>query len=276
MGYGSGLSGPSGPAVSSTCNWAGLETFGRGYGHWSLIVSNNIVTSREEKLWWWNGWRHTWSSLVVKPEESLLYIYIPSLYAGPKLKLEVDLALGAQDPSQAGAPDAAQGGAQNSSQAGAQEAAQGGTQDPTQGGAQDAAQSGAQNAQNVAQGGAQGAAQNGTAAAGGAAAGGAAAGGGAAGGAAAGGAAAGLDFGSCPNPGIVFGPGFDGRQENSFLPADMTQFMHGSAQSKFSCTSTLFYCLDRFPVLTSCYTLFDWADHGDKMDRNRHHQRLHV
>jgi hypothetical protein len=53
--------------------------------------------------------------------------------------------------------------------------------------------------------------------------------------AATGGAAAaptGLDFGSCPNAGIVFGPGFDGRKENSFQPADKTQFTQGSALSK--------------------------------------------
>ncbi|KAI9808910.1 MAG: hypothetical protein M1827_007135 [Pycnora praestabilis] len=45
--------------------------------------------------------------------------------------------------------------------------------------------------------------------------------------AAAGGA---LDFGTgCSNPGIVFGAGFDGRKEDSFEPADTTQFTHGSA-----------------------------------------------
>ncbi|KAK5047591.1 hypothetical protein LTR84_006688 [Exophiala bonariae] len=38
-----------------------------------------------------------------------------------------------------------------------------------------------------------------------------------------------LDFGSCTNPAIVFGPGFDGRKEDSFQPADKTQFTHGSA-----------------------------------------------
>ena len=46
-------------------------------------------------------------------------------------------------------------------------------------------------------------------------------------------APAGLDLGSCPNAGIVFEPGFDGRKENSFQPADTTQFQHGSALSKF-------------------------------------------
>ncbi|KAF7507508.1 hypothetical protein GJ744_010439 [Endocarpon pusillum] len=44
-------------------------------------------------------------------------------------------------------------------------------------------------------------------------------------------APAGLDFGFCPNAGIVFGPGFDGRKEDSFQPADTTQFTHGSAQN---------------------------------------------
>lgn len=38
-----------------------------------------------------------------------------------------------------------------------------------------------------------------------------------------------LDFGSCTNPAIEFGPGFDGRKENSFQPADKTEFTHGSA-----------------------------------------------
>jgi hypothetical protein len=77
-----------------------------------------------------------------------------------------------------------------------------------------------------------GEAQNEAAAPAGVAAGGAAAGGAAAGGAAA--PPAGLDFGSCPNAGIVFGPGFDGRKESSFQPADKTQFTQGSALSKLS------------------------------------------
>lgn len=38
-----------------------------------------------------------------------------------------------------------------------------------------------------------------------------------------------LDLGSCTNPAIVFGPGFDGRKEDSFQPADKNQFTHGSA-----------------------------------------------
>ncbi|KAF2807732.1 uncharacterized protein BDZ99DRAFT_391293 [Mytilinidion resinicola] len=38
-----------------------------------------------------------------------------------------------------------------------------------------------------------------------------------------------LDFGSCSNPTIVFGPGFDGRKEDSFEPADTATFTHGSA-----------------------------------------------
>ncbi|KAF2495537.1 hypothetical protein BU16DRAFT_461264 [Lophium mytilinum] len=38
-----------------------------------------------------------------------------------------------------------------------------------------------------------------------------------------------LDLGSCSNPTIVFGPGFDGRKEDSFEPADTATFTHGSA-----------------------------------------------
>ncbi|KAG8901960.1 hypothetical protein FRB99_004994, partial [Tulasnella sp. 403] len=38
-----------------------------------------------------------------------------------------------------------------------------------------------------------------------------------------------LDFGSCTNPAIEFGLGFDGRKEDSFQPADKTEFNHGSA-----------------------------------------------
>ena len=44
-------------------------------------------------------------------------------------------------------------------------------------------------------------------------------------------AAGSLDFGSCPDAGIVFGPGFDGRNQDSFEPANTTQFTHGSALS---------------------------------------------
>lgn len=32
----------------------------------------------------------------------------------------------------------------------------------------------------------------------------------------------------------MFGPGFDGRKEDSFEPAETTQFTHGSALSKLS------------------------------------------
>jgi hypothetical protein len=52
-----------------------------------------------------------------------------------------------------------------------------------------------------------------------------------------------LDFGSCTNPAIVFGPGFDGRKENSFQPADKTEFTHGSALDIDTITG--FLC-DRF------------------------------
>jgi hypothetical protein len=39
-----------------------------------------------------------------------------------------------------------------------------------------------------------------------------------------------LDLGSCANPAIEFGPGFDGRKEDSFQPVDRATFDHGSAQ----------------------------------------------
>ncbi len=38
-----------------------------------------------------------------------------------------------------------------------------------------------------------------------------------------------LDFGSCTNPTIEFGLGFDGRKDNSFEPVNKTDFNHGSA-----------------------------------------------
>ncbi|KAG9003721.1 hypothetical protein FRB93_010942 [Tulasnella sp. JGI-2019a] len=38
-----------------------------------------------------------------------------------------------------------------------------------------------------------------------------------------------LDLGSCSNPAITFGPGFDGRNTNSFEPENETDFNHGSA-----------------------------------------------
>ena len=42
-------------------------------------------------------------------------------------------------------------------------------------------------------------------------------------------ASAALDFGTCTDPAIVFGPGFDGRNQNSFEPANKASFNHGSA-----------------------------------------------
>ena len=49
-----------------------------------------------------------------------------------------------------------------------------------------------------------------------------------------------LDLGSCTNPNIEFGPGFDGRVENAFQPVDRATFDHESAQkisiiSQFIC-----------------------------------------
>ncbi|KAK7613548.1 hypothetical protein JOL62DRAFT_382440 [Phyllosticta paracitricarpa] len=38
------------------------------------------------------------------------------------------------------------------------------------------------------------------------------------------------DLGSATNPTIVYGKGFDGREEFSYQPADMGQFTHSSAQ----------------------------------------------
>lgn len=38
-----------------------------------------------------------------------------------------------------------------------------------------------------------------------------------------------VDLGSCTNPTIQFGLGFDGRKEDSFEPVDQTEFNHGSA-----------------------------------------------
>ncbi|PVI07450.1 hypothetical protein DM02DRAFT_608989 [Periconia macrospinosa] len=93
----------------------------------------------------------------------------------------------------------------------------------------------------------------------GAAAGGAAAGaatGAAAGGAAAGAAAAG-DFGSCTDPSIVFGPTSDGRKEDAFEPADLTNFNHGSANnigiiSSFICDQLTNKCKASADTVTKC------------------------
>jgi hypothetical protein len=38
-----------------------------------------------------------------------------------------------------------------------------------------------------------------------------------------------LDFGSCDSPAIEFGPGFDGRKEDSFIAVSQASFNHGSA-----------------------------------------------
>jgi len=40
-----------------------------------------------------------------------------------------------------------------------------------------------------------------------------------------------LDFGSCSDPSIAFGPGFDGRTEDSFEPSNIADFNHGSADN---------------------------------------------
>ena len=53
-----------------------------------------------------------------------------------------------------------------------------------------------------------------------------------------------VDLGSCTDPAIAFGVGFDGRKEASFQPDDTTTFTHGSALSTSS----------RFPLLPSAHT----------------------
>lgn len=71
--------------------------------------------------------------------------------------------------------------------------------------------------------------------------------------------AAALDFGTCTDPAIVFGPGFDGRNQESFEPADLTEFNHGSALNigviaSFICGQLQSPCNAGADALSACAT----------------------
>ncbi|KAG9003705.1 hypothetical protein FRB93_010926 [Tulasnella sp. JGI-2019a] len=66
-----------------------------------------------------------------------------------------------------------------------------------------------------------------------------------------------LNFGSCTNPAVQFGLGFDGRTENSFEPEDQTEFNHGSALNiaivtQFICDRLNDQCLAPASTVTAC------------------------
>ena len=65
------------------------------------------------------------------------------------------------------------------------------------------------------------------------------------------------NFNKCTNPTIVFGPGFDGRKENSFQPANKTDFNHGSALnpqiiSQFICDTFVNTCDANQKAIDNC------------------------
>ncbi|CAI6335139.1 unnamed protein product [Periconia digitata] len=70
-------------------------------------------------------------------------------------------------------------------------------------------------------------------------------------------AAGAADFGSCTDPSIVFGPTSDGRKEDAFEPADLTNFNHGSANgigiiSSFICDQLTNKCKASADAVTQC------------------------
>ncbi|KAH7081657.1 hypothetical protein BKA63DRAFT_214373 [Paraphoma chrysanthemicola] len=69
--------------------------------------------------------------------------------------------------------------------------------------------------------------------------------------------AAGADFGACSNPTINFGPTSDGRQQDAFEPADLTEFNHGSALniaviSNFICSQLSSACKANAAAVSAC------------------------
>lgn len=65
------------------------------------------------------------------------------------------------------------------------------------------------------------------------------------------------NFNKCTNPTIVFGPGFDGRTEDSFEPANKTDFNHGSALnpqiiSQFICDTFVNSCDANQKAIDNC------------------------
>ncbi|MCJ1310139.1 hypothetical protein MMC25_003800 [Agyrium rufum] len=66
-----------------------------------------------------------------------------------------------------------------------------------------------------------------------------------------------LDLGTCSNPTIIFGAGFDGRTESSFEPANKTDFQHGSADkiavvASFICQQLADKCKASAATVTKC------------------------
>lgn len=73
------------------------------------------------------------------------------------------------------------------------------------------------------------------------------------------------NFNKCTNPTIVFGPGFDNRKEDSFQPANKTDFNHGSALnpkiiSQFICDTFVNSCDANQKAIDNCKTAQAAAD----------------
>jgi hypothetical protein len=69
--------------------------------------------------------------------------------------------------------------------------------------------------------------------------------------------AAGADFGACSNPAINFGATSDGRQQDAFEPADLSEFNHGSALniaviSNFICSQLSSSCKANAAAVSAC------------------------
>jgi hypothetical protein len=68
-----------------------------------------------------------------------------------------------------------------------------------------------------------------------------------------------LDFGTCTDPAIVFGAGFDGRNQDSFEPANKASFNHGSALNigvitSFICGQLQSACKAGADAISACAT----------------------
>ena len=73
------------------------------------------------------------------------------------------------------------------------------------------------------------------------------------------------NFNKCKNPTIVFGPGFDGRKEDSFQPANKTDFNHGSALNpkiitQFICDTFVNTCDANQKAIDNCKAAETAAD----------------
>jgi hypothetical protein len=66
-----------------------------------------------------------------------------------------------------------------------------------------------------------------------------------------------LDFGTCSDPAIIFGGPFDGRTEESFEPANLSDFNHGSADgiaiiASFICGQLSTSCKASADAVSAC------------------------